>query len=110
MGTHFPPQGPFLLSFSRALLLLAAEVLQGAGVLGAFFFDGLLQQHVLHLYGVSGLASPNLSQAVPFIKVFLPLRSQTVTGFPTCSQAESGKSTVWPGSLFHQLPGHTLML
>ena len=69
----------------------------------------LLQNHILHLYGVSGLVNPNLSQVVPVIKGFLCCNSQLVTGFPTYSQAKSGKNTVWPGSLSHQLPGHFLM-
>ena len=56
------------------------------GLIGlAALFDGLFQDDVLDLYGANGLGSPNLSQAVPFIKVFLPLSSQTVTGFPTYS-------------------------
>ena len=62
-----------------------AERLHGSGIFRPLFLDGILQEHILHLYGVSGLASPNLSQVVPFIKGFLCCHSQPVTGFPTYS-------------------------
>ena len=57
--------------------------------------------HVLELYGVSGLANANLSQAVPFIKVFSLSASHPSPRLTTCSHRRSGKNTVRPGSRFH---------
>ena len=41
------------------LSLVGLEGLQCLGVLGALLLDVFLQDHILHLYGVSGLANPN---------------------------------------------------
>ena len=75
-----------------------AELLQGLRVPFSLLLDGLLQQHILHLYGVSGLANANLSQAVPFIKVFSLSASHPSPRLTTCSHRRSGKNTVRPGS------------
>ena len=80
---------------------MAAEGLHGLGVGLALLLNGLLEQHILHLYGVSGLANANLSQTVPFIKAFSLPASHPSPRLTTYSHRRSGKNAVRPGSRFH---------
>ena len=78
-----------------------AEGPDGPGVLRPALLDGFLKNHILYLYGVSGLANANLSQAVPFIKVFSLSASHPSPRLTTYSHRRSGKNAVRPGSRFH---------
>ena len=72
------------------------ESLYSSSVLGSPVLNGLLQKHILHLYGVSGLANANLSQAVPFIKAFSLPASHPFPRLTTYSHRRSGKNAVRP--------------
>lgn len=71
-----------------------AELLQGLRVPFSLLLDGLLQQHILHLYGVSGLANASPSQTVPFIKAFCLPASHPSPRLTTYSHRRSGKNKV----------------
>ena len=77
-----------------------SAVYRPGGLLPALL-DGLLQDQLLHLYGVSGLANTNPSQTVPFIKVFSLPASHQSPRLTTYSHRRSGKNAVRPGSRFH---------
>ena len=92
---------PFSLSLlSSPLLGKGGPALEGPLVLRPPVLDGLFQHQFLHLYGVSGLANDNLSQAVPFIKAFSLLASHPSTSLTAYSHRRSGKNAVRPGSRF----------
>ena len=78
-------------------LLLGLERLHGLLVGLPLVLNGFLQEHILHLYGVSGLASANLPQTVPFIKAFSLSASHPSPRLTTYSHRRSGKNTVEPG-------------
>lgn len=73
----------------------------GSSVFRSPVLDSFLQKHILHLYGVSGLANANLSQTVPFIKAFSLPASHPSPRLTTYSHRRSGKNAVRPGSRFH---------
>ena len=79
-----------------AASLLGLERLHGLLVCLPLVLNGFLQEHILHLYGVSGLANANLSQAVPFIKAFSLPASHPFPRLTTYSHRRSGKSAVRP--------------
>ena len=83
------------------LFLFSGKGFHGAGVGLPLLLDGFLQKHILHLYGVSGLANANLSQTVPFIKAFSLPASHPSPRLTTYSHRRSGKNAVRPGSRFH---------
>ena len=77
-------------------LLLGLERLHGLLVCLPLVLNGFLQEHILHLYGFSGLANANLSQAVPFIKAFSLPASHLSQSLTACSHRRSGKNAVRP--------------
>ena len=91
------------LQLAHGLGQMAAEGLHGLGVGLALLFNGLLEQHILHLYGASCLASANPSQTVPFIKAFSPLASHPIPKSTTYSQPGSGKNAVRLTRHFYKL-------
>ena len=64
----------------------------GSSVFGSLLFDGLLQNHVLHLYGATLLGSANISQIVPFVNDSASLFSRLVPSLHSQSQPGSGKN------------------
>ncbi len=74
--------------------------MQRPGILRPALLNGFFQQHILHLYGVSGLAYVKLSQTVPFIKAFSLPASHPSPRLTTYSHRRNGKNAVRPGSRF----------
>ena len=58
----------------------------------------LIQDHILHLYGVRLLSRHILSQTVPFIKERSNFISQVVPSFPFWYQVRSGINSVYKAS------------